>query len=327
MELRQLQQFIAVAEALNFRRAAERLHMAQPPLSVAIRKLEEEVGARLFERRPRGVALTAAGDAALGVAHRCLNEAAALRSAAQAAACGESGLLRVGFVGSATYALMPRLLPAFRGRYPQVELVLRESTNLELLALVDRGELDIGLVRYPTGSASDLRFEIVEHDVFCAVLPAAHALSKKKRLTLAMLAREPFIDYASTRVPGLHAIVMLAFQQAGLSPRVSQEATQVQTVISLVQSGMGVALVPSVSARLAARDVVFRPVSDLPASAAIALAMTSRVDGHNAAAQRFRELALALSSLPQGQAVNAFISRKRSALPSNPIPGRSGKVT
>ena len=299
MELRQLQQFIAVAEALNFRRAAERLHMAQPPLSVAIRKLEEEVGARLFERQPRGVALTAAGTAALGVAHRCVNEAAALRSAAQAAAGGESGLLRVGFVGSATYALMPRLLPAFRARYPQVELVLRESTNLELLVLVERNELDIGLVRYPTGSASDLRFEIVEHDVFCAVLPAAHPLAKKKRLTLAMLAREPFVDYASTRVPGLHAIVMLAFQQAGLAPRVSQEATQVQTVISLVQSGMGVALVPSVSARLAPRDVVFRRVDDLPASAAIALAMTSRVDGHNAAAQRFRELALQASSRTQ----------------------------
>ena len=292
MELRQLQQFVVVADTLNFRRAAERLHMAQPPLSVAIRKLEEEVGAQLFERQPRGVVLTAAGVAALGQAQRCLADAAALRDAAQAAAGGERGLLRVGFVGSATYALMPRLLPAFRERYPQVELILRESTNLELLAQVESSELDIGLVRYPTGSASNLRFEIVERDVFCAVLPARHVLAKHDRLTLAMLAREPFIDYASTQVPGLHAIVMLAFQQAGLTPQVCQEATQVQTVISLVQSGMGVALVPSVSSRLAPRNVVFRPVTGLPASAAISLAMTSRVDGNNAAAQRFRELAL-----------------------------------
>ena len=299
MELRQLQQFIAVAETLNFRRAAERLHMAQPPLSVAIRKLEEEVGAQLFERQPRGVALTAAGIAALGLAQRCLVDAGALRDAAQAAAGGERGLLRVGFVGSATYALMPRLLPAFRKRYPDVELVLRESANLELLAQVESGELDIGLVRYPTGSASALRFEVVERDVFCAVLPASHALARKKRLTLAMLAREPFIDYASTRVPGLHAMVMLAFQQAGLSPRVSQEAIQVQTVISLVQSGMGVALVPSVSARLAAREVVFRPVDGLPASAAISLAMASRVDGYNAAAQRFQETALNLKQVKE----------------------------
>ena len=293
MELRQLQQFIAVAETLNFRRAAERLHMAQPPLSVAIRKLEEEVGAALFERQARGVALTAAGVAALGLAQRCINDAAALRGVAQAAAGGMRGVLRVGFVGSATYALMPRLLPAFRARYPGVELVLREAANLELLARVETGELDIGLVRYPTGSASALRFEIVERDVFCAVLPAGHALATRKRLTLAMLAQEPFVDYASTRVPGLHAMVMLAFQQAGLSPQVSQQATQVQTVISLVQSGMGVALVPSVSAGLAARGVVFRPVHGLPASAAISIAMASREDAYNPAARRFRELAMA----------------------------------
>lgn len=299
MELRQLRQFVTVAETLNFRRAAERLHMAQPPLSVAIRKLEDEVGTPLFERQPRGVALTAAGTAALQLAQHCLASAQALRNAALAAAGGESGLLRVGFVGSATYSLMPRLLPAFRARYPEVELVLRESTNLELLAMVEAEQLDIGLVRYPTGSASALRFEIVERDVFCAVLPAKHALAKRRRLTLAALAQEPFVDYASTQVPGLHAMVMLAFQQAGLSPRVAQEATQVQTVISLVQSGLGVALVPSVSARLAARAVVFRPVDGLPASAAIALAMASRVDGRNAAATRFRELALAALPAPR----------------------------
>jgi DNA-binding transcriptional LysR family regulator len=291
-----LHQFIAVAETLNFGRAALRLHMAQPPLSVAIRKLEEEVGAPLFARQARGVALTAAGTAALVLARRCVNDAKALRDAALAAAGGEQGTLRVGFVGSATYALLPSLLPAFRARYPQVELVLRESANLELLAMVESGDLDVGLVRYPTGSASSLLFEIVERDVFCAVLPSAHVLAAKERLTLHELAREPFVDYASTHVPGLHAMVMLVFQQAGLTPHVAQEATQVQTVISLVQSGMGVALVPSVSARLAARDVVFRPVRGLPASAGISLAMATRADTHNPAALRFRELALHQSS-------------------------------
>lgn len=298
MELRQLQQFITVAETLNFRRAAERLHMAQPPLSVAIRKLETELGAPLFERHPRGVALTTAGIAAFELARQCLGNAGALRDAVQAAAGGERGRVHVGFVGSATYALMPSLLPAFRAKYPHVELVLRESTNLELLAMVEAAELDIGLVRYPTGSSSALQFEIVERDVFCAVLPTSHALANKKFVTLPMLAREPFVDYASTRVPGLHAIVMLAFQQAGLSPLVAQEAMQVQTVISLVQSGMGVALVPSVSARLAARGVVFRPIKGLPASAAISLAMASHVACRNPAALRFLELGRALRTAP-----------------------------
>ena len=296
MELRQLNQFVAVAESLNFRRAAERLHMAQPPLSVAMRKLEEELGTQLFERQARGVALTAAGSEVLRLARQCLGTAQALKAAAQSAAGGESGLLRVGFVGSATYSLMPRLLPAFRARYPRVDLVLRESTNLELLALVEAGDLDIGLVRYPTHAASELRFQLVENDVFCAVMSADHSLARRKRVTLAALAREPLIDYGSTKVPGLHAMVMLAFEQAGLHPRVVQEATQVQTVISLVQSGMGIALVPSVSALLAPRNVVFKPIADLPAAVAIGIAMTARMDRRQPAVDRFWEVAIGQAS-------------------------------
>ena len=292
MELRQLRQFVTLAEVLNFRRAAERLHMAQPPLSVAIRKLEEEVGALMFDRLPRGVALTPAGTAALTMARQCLASADSVRDAALAVAGGVGGILRVGFVGSATYSLMPRLLPLFRKSYPDVELVLRESTNIELLAMVEDRRLDVGLVRYPTASSSSLHFEIVERDVFCAVLPARHVLARQRRVSLEALAREPFIDYASTLVPGLHAMVMLGFQHAGLAPRVAQEATQVQTVISLVQSGMGVALVPSVSASLAARGVVFRPVDGLSASAGISIALASRESGGSAAALRFRELAV-----------------------------------
>src|SRR4051812_49051304 len=293
MNLRQHTRSVGGPETLTSPRAADPLHRARPPLSVAIRKLEEELGAPLFERQARGVALTAAGTEALRLARQCIATTRVLRSAVQAAAGGDTGLLRVGFVGSATYALMPRLLPAFRARYPKVELELRESTNLELLALVEAGDLDIGLVRYPTASASELRFEVLEKDVFAAALPATHPLARKRRLTLAQLAEEPLIDYASSKVPGLHALVRLAFERAGLNPRVAQEATQVQTVISLVQSGMGVALVPSVSAQLAPRGVVFRPISDLPAAASIAIAMTSKPDGSNPAATRFRELALA----------------------------------
>lgn len=299
MELRQLRQFAAVADTLNFRRAAERLHMAQPPLSVAMRKLAEEIGAPLFERHSRGVRLTPAGTAALRAARQCLASADEIARLARSAAGGESGLLRVGFVGSATYSLMPRLLPAFRARYPLVELVLRESTNLELLALIEAEQIDIALVRYPTASASLLRFDVLERDVLCAVMPADHPLARRRQVSLQALAQEPFIDYASTRVPGLHAMVMLAFQQAGCTPRVAQEATQVQTVISLVESGMGVALVPSVTQRLAPKSLVFRPVQDLPASAAIAIAMACHVHGENPAAARFREIASQLMNEPR----------------------------
>jgi DNA-binding transcriptional LysR family regulator len=291
MELLQLKQFCAVADAMSFRRAAEALHMAQPPLSVAIRKLEEELDAQLFERRGRSIRLTPAGAEALRTARRCLASADDVRAATRSAAKGESGRVRVGFVGSATYALLPRLLPVFRARWPQIELELRESTNLELLGLVEAERLDIGLVRFPTADASALQFQIVERDVFQAVLPKGHPLAAQRSVSLKALAQEPFIDYAATQVPGLHAMVMLAFQQAGLSPRAAQQATQVQTVISLVESGLGVALVPSVSARLASKRVVFRPVRGLSAAAGIGIALAYHAHSESAAARRFRLVA------------------------------------
>jgi DNA-binding transcriptional LysR family regulator len=296
MELRQLKQFVTVAELLSFRRAAERLHMAQPPLSVAIRKLEDELGAELFERRGRTIRLTPAGHEALRTSRRCLADADEVRSATLSAAKGESGRVRVGFVGSATYSLLPRLIPVFRQRYPGIELELRESTNLELLALLEQERLDVGLVRYPTASASALEFQVIERDVFHAVLPKKHPLTAQRTVSLRALAQEPLIDYASTKVPGLHAMVMLAFQHAGLSPRVVQEATQVQTVVSLVESGLGVALVPSVSSRFASRHVVFRPIRGLPAAAAISIALACRAQNESAAARRFREVATAIAS-------------------------------
>jgi DNA-binding transcriptional LysR family regulator len=296
MELRQLRQFVAVAEGLSFRRAAERLHMAQPPLSVAIRKLEEELGAQLFERRGRSIRLTAAGVEALRTARRCLAGADEVRAAAQSAAKGDSGRVRMGFVGSATYSLLQRLLPVFRARYPAIELELRESANEEMLSLIEAERLDVGLVRVPTVKTAALQFELVEHDVFHAVMPRGHPLAAQREVSLKSLAREPLIAYAHTKVPGLHAMVTLAFQHAGLSPQPVQEATQVQTVLCLVESGLGVALVPSVSARSASKKLVFRPIRGLPASAAIGIAMAFRADHAAAATRRLREVAAEVSN-------------------------------
>lgn len=297
MELRQLRQFAVVAETLNFRRAAERLHMAQPPLSVAIRKLEGELGTPLLERGRRGVRLTGAGAAVLDATQKCLTDAEQIRTAAQHATQGESGRLRVGFVGSATYALMPRLLPWFRRRYPRVDLELRESTSTDILALVEEERLDVGLLRFPIVAATALQLQIVERDVLCAVLPAGHPLARKRPLLLRDLAEGPFIDYASSAVPGLHAVVMLAFQQAGITRRqVAQQATQVQTIVSLVAGGLGVALVPSVSARQGPKQVVFRKVADLPRAAAVSIALAYRAGDESAVVKRFREAAAELAT-------------------------------
>lgn len=292
MELRQLRQFVAVAEHLNFRRAAEVLHMAQPPLSVAIRNLEAELGVALFARRGRGIELTEAGHAACAAAKNCLFSAQDVFAAVNNVAAGERGHLRLAFVGSATYSALPTLLPAFRRRYPAIQLTLSEATNLQALKLLDAREIDMALVRYPTTHLSTLTYEMFERDHFVAAIPAGHALARKRHVTLAQLAAHPFIDYAANQVPGLHALVAFAFQQAGLSPSVVQKAIQVQTVISLVQSNMGVALVPSIVGKQAPRHVVLRPVADFPAGGPeMGVAMAFLARHAPATVARMREVA------------------------------------
>ena len=291
MLLRQLRQFVMLAETRSFRRAAERLFMAQPPLSVAIRKLEEEIGVPLFERGARGVRLTPAGEAACEAAKRCLRDADEVTSAARAAASGEAGRLRIGFIGSVTFGLMPQLIQAFGQRYPNVRLELREATNESLLAAVDEETLDIGFVRLPTARPPGVEFQWVQRDVFVAALPAKHPLARSKRLSMGDLADQSFIGYAPSPVGGLQAAVTQALMQSGVSPRITQEAVQVQTVIGLVESGLGIALVPSVNALHISRGVVFRPIADLPKGAAIGIALAHRADGGSVVARRFREVA------------------------------------
>ena len=296
MDLRQLKQFLAVAETSSFSRAAERLHMAQPPLSVAIRKLEEELQVPLFERTARGVRLTAPGEAALQVARRCLLNAEAVATAAQATANGKAGRLRIGFIGSVTFGVLPRLIKAFTREHPQVRLELREGTNLEVLTLVETQELDAGFVRVPTTRPANVQFQPVQTDVFCAALPSGHPLAKRRAVTLTELAEHPLVGYAPSRVGGLQAASMHLFARAGASPYVAQEAVQVQTVLGLVDSGLGVALVPSVNARYASKGVVFRPISDLPPDATIGIALAYPASEESAVCIRFRQSVAEISA-------------------------------
>lgn len=295
MDTRQLRRFVALAETLNYHRAAELLHMAQPPLSVSIRQLEEQVGVRLFERTRRGTSLTAAGAAALDDARRALFHTEQFGRTALAAANGDAGTLRIGFVGSATYALMPQVMPLFRQRYPAVQLELIESTTSRICALVNNGDIDAGLLRFPITQAGRAQIAPIERDVFVVALPADHALARRRaRLALADLANEPFVMYSAQEVPGLHAVAMQACQQAGFVPRVQQEAVQVQTVVSLVESGFGVALVPSVAMRHATRNIVFKPLQGAGAGTAIGIALAWRSDTETPTAKRFRETLLSL---------------------------------
>lgn len=295
MDLRQLEHFVAVAETLNFRAAAERLHMTQPPLSVSIRKLEKEIGAALFVRSRHRVQLTRAGEAALSDAKASLFHAHQVAEVASSTASGLTGSLRIGFVGSAQNSLLPRLLPRFQAAYPGVVLRLTEANNTWLLDALERDHVDCGIVRIPLTQRRDITILPVERDQFVAAMPTNHRFARNADVTLNELADEPFIDYTATDVPGLHALTTILFAQAGVVPRVTQETTQVQTVLFLVESGLGVALVPSRAARRAPRGVAFRALRDVP-SGGIGLGIAYNPDFETATAARLRQLAESLSA-------------------------------
>ncbi len=291
MDLRRIRHFVTLAETLNFRMAAERLHMSQPPLSVSIQKLEAELGTKLFTRGSGGVALTPSGRAALAEARRLLFHNDQFVDLASQASHGTGGTLEVGFVGSCTFGLLQKLVPRFRIEYPGVDLILKEATSTAILQQIENDELDIGLVRTPLLDSTQVRLVMLETEEFVAAIPRGNPLAARHELQLAELSHEAFVMYTRNYAAGLHSAAMLACQHAGFIPRVAQEATQVQTVLAMVESGLGVALVPSIMQRFASEKMVYRKLLKLPQAASIGMALAYRPEMESAAAQRFRQLA------------------------------------
>ena len=279
-DLRQLRHFVVLAHTLNYRKAAEQLHMAQPPLSASIRRLEDQLGVQLFERNRRGTALTPAGLIALPHAEMAVFHAREFVSVAKAAAVGERGQLRLGFVGSATYELLPQLVQLMHDALPQVELELSEGPTSSLCAMLRTGDLDAALLRYPVTQTEGVHMQPLNEDALVVALPQGHALAARKRIRLLDLRDEALIQYSPSLVPGLHTLILAACQHAGFLPRSQQQATQVQTMLSLVQAGLGVALVPSVVAGTPMARVQFVPLADASHMSAtgIALAWTPERD-------------------------------------------------
>jgi len=259
MEFRHLRYFEAVADTLHFGRAAARLHISQPPLSRQIRTFEEEMGARLFTRTTRGVRLTAAGRALLPEARRLLREAAALVDGARHLAAGGAGTLRLGFISTASYNVLPRLLPEFHRRRPGIRLQLHEATSDQQLALLRELELDAGLV-VPPVTELGLRYAPLLREPLVAALPARRRWPRQ--LSLAALADEPFILFPRKAAPGLYDLIVGYCRAAGFAPRVAQEAVQTPTIISLVAAGMGVALVPASLRHMRRKGVVYRAMAE-----------------------------------------------------------------
>jgi DNA-binding transcriptional LysR family regulator len=260
MELRHLRYFVAVADHLSFGRAARALHLSQPPLSRQIRALEDELGTALFARTKRSVALTPAGAALLPDARRLLREADALRVGARKHALGEVGTLALGFIGMAAYNVLPDLLPAFHRAHPGVRLALREATSDVLLAALRQGEIDAGVVLPPV---SEPGFEYLPlfRDTLVAALPAGRRRAPGA-IPLASLAGEPFVLFPRGVGASLHDLIVGFCHRAGFAPRIEQEAIQMQTIVSLVAAGMGVALVPASLMNMRRTGVVYRRLAE-----------------------------------------------------------------
>jgi DNA-binding transcriptional LysR family regulator len=290
IKLAQIRQFVTLAEEGSFHHAASVLNMAQPPLSVGIRKLEEELGAPLFVRGPRGVKLTSAGELALVSARQTLLHVDEMRNAVRSALIGERGRLRVGFVASATLELLPRLLIAYRARYPQIELKLEESRTADLLEDVGQGRIDLAIVRTPVMQQAGVMIEQLQSDTLCLAVPKGSKWRGRKRVDLGELRDEPFVVFSRERVPNMHAITMLMCQREGFVPIVAEEAVQLQTILCLVESGIGVALVPGVAARQAGGFELLS-IGLNPDDTAIGLSMVARVGEISAATQNFRTIA------------------------------------
>lgn len=259
MELRPLRQFVAVAEELHFGRAAQRLHMTQPPLTLAVQALEATLGLRLLERTRRSVALTPAGHALLQHARRLLAAADELPALVRAAAEGFSGQLRLAFVSSIAYGPLPGWLRGFRQEHPDVQLQLREATLDVQLQAFDADEIDAGFVLHAPGAAPPgfgAWRALVEPLVLA--LPEGHALARAPRPRLAELLQQPLVIFPRDIAPSLFDAVLAAYRERGATPHIAQEAIQMQTIVNLVSAGMGVAWVPSSVTLLQRPGVVYR---------------------------------------------------------------------
>lgn len=271
MDLRQFRYFIAVAEERHFGRAAQRLSMTQPPLSQQIRALEASLGAPLFVRTNRSVELTAVGRQLLPEVRRILADADALSALAQGLAHGEVGTLSLGFVSTADYGILPPLLRQFGERYPRVRLQLLEATSdVQVEALMD-GRIDAGLFIPPVPAryANELSYLPIVREPLMLALPAgrgdaadAQSGQPGEPVSLADFADEPLVIFPRRVAPAFYDIIMGCYAALGLTPRVGQEAIQMQTIVSLVSAGMGVALVPQSLCHLRRTGVTYRALRE-----------------------------------------------------------------
>ncbi|KPA98294.1 transcriptional regulator [Pseudomonas asplenii] len=298
LELRRLQAFVAIAEEGHITRAAERLHMQQPPLTRLLQKLEAEMGVTLMERLPRGVRPTSAGLALLEEARELLARAEGVTEVVRRAARGEQGRLGIGFTSSAAlHPFVPGVLRHFREAFGGVSVVLEEAGTGELMDALVHERLDAAFVRSPLNGTPTLQAEPILTEPMLLALPMDHPLAQDTHtaLPLSALAGEAFVLYRRRVGLGLYDAILVACREAGFSPRVIQEAPRMAATLSLVAAGLGLSIVPASMQRLRGDGIAYRPLAECPGLIA-PLHLATRVGDSSSVLQRFRERVIAAAA-------------------------------
>ncbi|MBB2931253.1 LysR family transcriptional regulator [Paraburkholderia silvatlantica] len=285
MELRHLRYFLVVADEQNFTRAAGRLGIGQPPLSMQIKDLEQEVGAVLFQRTSRGVFLTEAGEAFLPEARQALEAADNALHAARRASRGDFGKLRIGFTGSAAFnRIVSGSIRKFRRVFSGVEVVLEEHNTNDLIERLQNMKLDTAFIRPGITEPHGLVLNRLPDEPMKILLPTTHRLSKHKKIPIAALSAESFVFFPRSVGPALHDEIIKACQDSGFEPILGQQAPQMSSVVNLVAAGFGISIVPSAIAQIQADGVKYIDIDGEGPRARLALAkrqdMTSAVLGN-----------------------------------------------
>lgn len=295
IELRHLRYFIAVAEELHFGRAAERLRMAQPPLSQQIKQLELTLGYQLFYRTKRSVQLTEAGQAFLIESQKLLKQLDQAIEIGRQVSRGERGQLVIGFISSSAYSVLPEMLRSFRAQVPAVRLELHEMPTNEQIEWLRDGKIDLGILRPPVEDKS-LQLQTILREPMVVALPETHPLIDRPAIALASLAQESFVLFPRPLSPRIYDQIISLCQQTGFSPNVVQEAMQMQTIVSLVAGGMGISIVPISLRNMQRTGVIYKPLTEPTPYAEVAIAW--RQQDNAPSLRRFLEIVQSLNLAP-----------------------------
>ncbi len=285
MELRQLRYFAAVAEELHFGRAARRMNISQPPLSMQIRNLEEELGLSLFRRTSRSVTLTPEGRLFYDDVSKILKQLGTAVDTVQKAAKGQAGSLSMAFVSPAMDTFLPAAVHSFRRHRPGIVLSFEELATNDQLKALRESRIQVGFLRLFHHDLKDLRTQVIWTESYVVALPKGHPLGGKSRINLCDLEGTPMIMYPRASQPALYDRIMGICQKAGFAPDVSQEAMTKHTTTALVAAGMGAAIVPASSENFRKDGIVYRPIND--ALPRVEISMVWRADEESAALSCF----------------------------------------